>query len=61
MNIPESILGKMPRNTDVECLDPIDQILLNYSKHPSILKIKVFGKPTETFSFNKADEKEIEK
>ena len=61
LNIPESILGKMPRNTDVECLDPIDQILLNYSKHPSIPKINVFVKPTETFSFNKADEKEIEK
>ena len=60
-NIPESILGKMPRNTDVECLDPIDQILLNYCKQPSILTIKVFVKPTETFSFNKADEKEIEK
>ena len=28
---------------------------------PSILTIKVFAKPTETFSFNKADEKEIEK
>ena len=61
LNIPESILEKIPRNTDVECLDPIDQILLNYSKHPSILKIKVFVKPIDTFSFNKADEKEIEK
>ena len=40
LNIPESILRKMPRNTDVECLDPIDQILVNYSKHPSILKLK---------------------
>ena len=59
--IPEYILGKMSKNTDVECLDTIDQILLNYSIHPSILKIKVFVKPTETFSFNKADEKEIEK
>ena len=59
LNIPESILEKIPRNTDVECLDPIDQILLNYCKHPSILKIKV--KPIDTFSFNKADEKEIEK
>ena len=40
LNIPESILGRMPRNTDVECLDLIDQILLNYNKHPSILKLK---------------------
>ena len=61
LNIPESILEKIPRNTDVECLDPIDQILLNYSKHPIILKIKVFVKPIDTFSFNKVDEKEIEK
>ena len=61
LNIPGSILEIIPRNTDVECLDPIDQILLNYSKHPSILKIKVFVKPIDTFSFNKADEKEIEK
>ena len=61
LNIPESILEKIPRNTDVECLDPIDQILLNYCKHPSILKIKVFIKPIDTFSSNKADEKEIEK
>ena len=42
LNIPQSILGEMPRNTgNVECLDPIDQILLNYGKYP---KIQVFLK-----------------
>ena len=55
------MIGKVPDNIDVECIDPIDGIIYNYSKHPSILKINTFVNHTKTFSINKVNRSQIEK
>ena len=45
---------------DIECTDPVDEIIYKYSKHPSIIKINEIVKPTEQFPFHEADEMLIE-
>ena len=59
LHIPEFTTENVPTNIDDECIDPIDNILYKFSKHPSILKIKETTSFTKTFSFNKVDEMEI--
>ena len=44
----------------IECMDPVDEIIYKYSKHPNIIKINEVVKPTEQFSFYEADEMLIE-
>ena len=56
LNIPEFTTEKIPENTIIECFDPIDCIIHEYSKHPSILEINDTTTPLETFSFNKINE-----
>ena len=55
LEIPEFRIEKFPENTVIEC-DPIDRIFYEYSKHPSILKIKNTTNSLETFSSNKINE-----
>ena len=61
LNIPEFPIEKLPENSDVEFIDPVDQIIHNYSKHPSILKINELVIHTRTFSFCKVNYSQIEK
>ena len=49
LNIPAYMIEKLPDNINVECIDPIDGIIYNYSKHPSILKINTFVNHRRTF------------
>ena len=60
-NIPAYMIEKLHDNIDVKCIDPIDGIIYNYSKHPSILKIYTFVNHTKTFSINKLNQSQIEK
>ena len=59
LDIPEFTTEVL--HTDVECIAPIDEIIYNYSKHPSIIKINEIIKPVETFSFNEVNQSQIEK
>ena len=47
---PKFRIEKFPENTVMGC-DPVDRIFHDFSKHPSILKIKNTTTPLETFSF----------
>ena len=40
LEISEFVTEKFPKNTIITSIDPIDRIIHEYSKHPSILKIK---------------------
>ena len=55
------MIEKLPDNIDVECIDPVDGIIYNYSKLPSILKINIFVNHTKTSSINKVNQSQIEK
>ena len=59
LHMPEFTTENVPTNTGDECIDPIDNIIYKYSKHPSILKIKDTASFTKTFSFDKVDEMKI--
>ena len=59
LDIPEFTTEVL--HTDVECIDPIDEIIYNYSKHPSIIKINEIIKPVQTFSFSEVNQSQIEK
>ena len=59
LDIPEFTI-EMP-SVEIECIDPIDEIIFNYSKHPSIVKITEIVKADETFSFSIVKESQIEK
>ena len=59
LNIPEFTTEKVPCNTIDEDIDPIDNIIYKYSKHPSILKIRETTNFTNIFSFNKVNERKI--
>ena len=48
-------------HVDIECIEPIDEIICNFCRHQSIIKISNIIKPTERFSFNKVDQMQIEK
>ena len=61
LNIPEIITIDSPEDLCVECLDPIEQILHSYSEHPSILKINEVVNHNMKFSFDKVNQKQIEK
>ena len=61
MNIPAIYVEKQLENTDTGFLDPVDQVIHNYSRHPSILKINEFVNYTGKFSFTKVNEHQIEK
>ena len=61
LDIPEIMLEKLTNSIDITCLDQIDQIIHQYSMHPSILKINEIVNPTDTFSFEKVNQSQIEK
>ena len=61
LNIPEIPIENLPENADVKFLDPVDQIIHTYSKHPSVLKINGIVNHTNKFSFSKVELAEIEK
>ena len=44
----------------IECINPINKIIYNFSRHPSVLKISNIIKPKERFSLNKVDQMQIE-
>ena len=56
LEIPHFVTEKLPTNTFIECIDPIDRIIHEYSKHPSILKIKDITGSVKAFSFDKINE-----
>ena len=60
LNIPAIYVEKQSENTDTGFLDPIDQIIHSYRRHPSILKINEFVTHTGKFSFTKVNEHQIE-
>ena len=60
MDIPVLTTEVLPIDIAIECMDPIDEIIYKYSKHPSIIKINEIVKPTEQFSFHEGDEILIE-
>ena len=45
---------------EVEYIDPIDKIIYNYSKHPSIIKRKQIINSNDNFSFHEVYQNEIE-
>ena len=59
IDIPEFTTEKLP--IEVECIDPIDEIIYAYKKHPSILKISETVKPDDRFSFANVTHTQIEK
>ena len=59
LDIPEFKIEQLHINTNIVSIDPIDHILFNYKNHPSILKINVCVKLTETFTFNKVNKTQI--
>ena len=61
LDIPEIMLEKLPDSIDITCLVQIDQIIHQYSMHPSILKINEIVNPTDTFSFEKVNQSQMEK
>ena len=58
LDIPEIRKEILP--VDIECIDPIDEIIYKFSKHPSITKINKITKLAKGFSFDKVDQKQIE-
>ena len=44
-----------------ESIDPVDEIIYKFSKHPSIIKINNIVEDTQTFSFNEIDQVAMEK
>ena len=52
LEISEFVTEKFPKNTIITSIDPIDHIIHEYSKHPSILKIKETTNSPKSFSFN---------
>ena len=58
MDIPDITNEVLP--IEVEYIDPIDKIIYNYSKHPSIIKIKQIIKSNDNFSFHEVNQNEIE-
>ena len=59
MGIPE--FNKEIPPTEAECLDPIDKIIYNFKKHPSVMKINNIIKNAERFTFNEIDQVGMEK
>ena len=59
LDIPEFPIEEMPAN--IQVIDPIDEIVYNFNKHPSIIKINNIIKLTRRFTFNNVDQKQIEK
>ena len=59
LNIPEFAAEKIP--VEIQCIDPIDEIILNYREHPSIKKISAIINQDENFSFNVVNESQVEK
>ena len=58
LDIPDITKEVLP--IEVEYIDPIDKIIYNYSKHPSIIKIKQIIKSNDNFSFHEVNQNEIE-
>ena len=52
LDIPDITNEVLP--IEVEYIDPIDKIIYNYSKHPSIIKIKQIIKSNDNFSFHES-------
>ena len=59
LDIPKFAIQMLP--ADVICIDPIDEIIYNYSKHPSILKILETVETSEKFYFNRVNNTQIER
>ena len=59
MAIPE--FNKEIPPTEAECLDPIDKIIYDFNKHPSVMKINNIIKNAERFTFNEIDQVGMEK
>ena len=58
LGIPEFEKEELPIN--IEFIDPIEEIICSYRKHPSIIKINNIIKFAERFSFNSVDQMQIE-
>ncbi len=58
LDIPEFKKEELP--IDIEFIDPIEEIICSYRKHPSIIKINNIIKFAERFSFNSVDQMQIE-
>ena len=56
LNIPDIETEKLPENLNNLTVDPIDEIIHKYSKHPSINKIREFVHFTVLFSFDKTND-----
>ena len=56
LNIPEFAVEK-----SLNISDPIDLIIHQYSKHPSVLIINEYVNTSEIFTFDKTIESQIEK
>ena len=61
LNIPGFNIEKIPKNMNMNYIDPIDKIIYEYSKHPSILNIKQHVNLNNIFTFETTDETEIVK
>ena len=59
LDVPKFTTEKLP--VGIECIDPIDEIIFNFSKHPSITKINNIVKPLKTFAFEEVEQIQIEK
>ena len=57
MDIPDITNEVLP--IEVEYIDPIDKIIYNYSKHPSIIKIIQIIKSNDNFSFHESKRNQI--
>ena len=61
LNIPAiKTITDIVSNPSIVCTDPIEQIILNYSLHPSILMIKTLVDCNITFSFNHVNQSYME-
>ena len=61
LDIPDIICKDVQGISDIEYIDPIDQIIYKYNEHPSILKINNYIKSSKNFSFENITPPEIEK
>ena len=59
MGIPK--FNEEPLTPSDEFIDPVDEIIYKFSKHPSIIKINNIVENTQTFSFNEIDQVAMEK
>ena len=59
LDIPEFTTENLP--IEVGCIDPIDEIIYAYSKHPSILRINEIVKSNDQFYFENVTHTQIEK